>query len=183
MRTRPDKKWPGKYNRFVLSKSIKNLLSFLVILPPKWEWLLVMLPRGRRSACADTFTSPRLHAHWIYVEVRAGAAFFFSCVTSWCEVRITGLHRIGNTFVTWHASLFLSPPFAASLSLPACAWYQLRYRGAPHRRLFLNGGTFRTRFVFRASRGRRAIDGGPIDRSPILWTLSSPTAKFSVTVS
>lgn len=41
------------------------------------------------------------------------------CVTSWCVVRITGLHRISNTFVTWHASLLLFLFFAISLFLRA----------------------------------------------------------------
>lgn len=48
MRTRPDKKWPGKYSRFVLSKSIKNLLSFLVILSPKWEYFSLRVCGGGR---------------------------------------------------------------------------------------------------------------------------------------
>lgn len=117
MRTRPDKKWPGKYSRFVLSKSIRNLLSFLVISPPNWEILLVMRTRTEKDGlCVHVYVTAASRS----LNTRRGtrrSSLLFPRVTSWCEVRITGLHRISNTFVTWHASLFLSPSFAVSLSL------------------------------------------------------------------
>lgn len=124
MRTRPDRKWPGKYSRFVLSKSIRNLLSFLVIVPPKSEKCSSLrCPRGGRRTEDGQLARARLrHRGFTLTEyTRRGtrrSSLLLPRVTSWCEVRITGLHRIGNTFVTWHASLSLSLSFAISL-LPA----------------------------------------------------------------
>lgn len=85
MRTRPDKKCPGKYNRFVLSKRIKNLLSFLVILAADEDYRLLYIciysirSRNDSSSYGVAFTSPRLHAHWMHIARNAsrGATFFY----------------------------------------------------------------------------------------------------------
>lgn len=165
MRTRPDKKWPGKYSRFVLSKSIKNLLSFLVISPPKMRYSSLCIGgegqfvRARlrhRGFTLTEYTSRNAQeqpsSSMRYLVMRGENHWLASH-----QQHVRNMARVSLSLsVLRNLSLFL---------YVLVDWYQLRYHDTPHRHGFLNSGTSHMRSPHFS---RSTDDRGKIDRTPIL---------------
>lgn len=116
MRTRPDKKCPGKYSRFVLSKSIKNLLSFLVILPPRRTLFFNYIYLQRLTVRASVYVTAASRSLNAHQGMRKEQSFFsIRYLMMRGENHWLASHQHVRSM--WHASLPLVSFFCLSLFL------------------------------------------------------------------
>ena len=150
MRTRPDKKWPGKYSRFVLSKSIKNLLSFLVIFVAEMGIFFVMYLRRR-------FMQTRLrHRGFTLTEYTSRNAQEQPSSSMRYLVMRGENHWLASHQQHVRNMACISPSLSVlrNLSFSACWWTGTSYDTTIHIIIVLFATAARYAHVFRASHDR-----------------------------